>query len=198
MRSTAGRADRQLVRGRRTGGVFIVTDKALYRSTRAGRSAGGHLARALREHRHAEAGPGGAGSGTTPTLMGDDPSRSPTTPTRCRSSSTSAAQRVGRAAVCRQPGLRAGRERDRPVADRHGPLAGGREQLRLLRAAATSGRRRPRPASSASTSTARRRLPHRLAQRRARAVGRTEALAGHGLVYTYTKDPEPRRPTPGT
>ena len=56
-----------------TGGVYIVTDAALYRlRRRRERRARRGLARGYENTGVAEAGPGQAGSGTTPTLMGDD------------------------------------------------------------------------------------------------------------------------------
>ena len=76
------RADRQLVRRRRAGGVYIVTDTALYRFEAAEGRPDVDLAARLREHRRDEAGP-------DPGRLGDDAdgdrrrtSRSPTTPIR--------------------------------------------------------------------------------------------------------------------
>ena len=104
--------------------------------------------------------------------------------------------------ICRAARVREGRERDRPVADRRRPLARGREQLRLQRA-------RPRRSSGGTTVAGpRARRPRRrgggcrsrlaLPPRPRRRVVPKLSVA-NGLVYTYTKEPQPRTtPTPGT
>ena len=123
-----------------TGAVFVVTDAAMYRLD-AG--ADGSRARCLarrptRTRGVQKPGQASAGSGTTPTLMGDglvaitdnaDPMN------------VLVYRRGGRRSACAaQPVFAQGRERHRPVADRHRPLAGGREQLRLLGPGRHAGR----------------------------------------------------------
>ena len=139
-----------------TGGVYIVTDAALYRfdagaGRHARRSPG---ARSIRTAASASPARSSPGSGTTPTLVGSgyvaitdnaDP-MDVVVYKRARS-----VQRI--APGLHAAGVRAGRGRDRQLADRGRPLADRREQLRVQR-----GRRRrrraprPRPGSSAWTS----------------------------------------------
>ena len=157
-----------------TGGVYIVSDAALYRLT-AG--AGGVPTTVWRKP-YANSGvqkPGqsSAGSGTTPTLMGAGlvaitDNADPMNVLVYR-------RGVGRADLP-AAGLREGRERHRPVADRHRPLARGREQLRLLRPARDPGRQDDLARARARRPRRRRRLPHGLALGRARAVGGAEAV----------------------
>ena len=133
-----------------------------------------------------------AGSGTTPTLMGsrvrgDHRQRRPDGRRRA------AARKDGHrdAARLHASGLRPGARVDRPVADRHRPLDGRREQLRIQRPDRDRARARPPPrASSASTSTTAgtgcRTVWH--SDERAPSVVPKLSLA-NGLVYTYTKPP---------
>ena len=108
---------------------------------------------------------------------------------------------TGGRVVCTQPVFAQGRQRHRPVADRHRPLDRGREQLRLQRA-------RPRPSRAA-----RPRAGHRARRRRrrpargCRTVWHSDERApsvvpklslANGLVYTYTKPPRPTARTRGT
>ena len=172
-----------------TGGVYIVTDAA-HVPLRGG---GGRRAAVAWRAAYDNIGvqkPGQtqAGSGTTPTLMGrglvaitdnadpmnvvvfrrDRTVSGPAWSASCRSSSRARSTR--------------------PVADRGRPLDRRREQLRLHRPGRDrAAARRRRPGSSASTSSRRATAAGSCGIERGRAVGGAEALAGAGLVYTYTK-----------
>ena len=87
----------------------------------------------------------------------------------------------GRRLVCRRPVFERGRGLDRSVADRRPALDRRREQLRLHRSGLDAERRDHDARARAGRHRSRRaRLPDRLAQRRARAVGRPEAVARLG------------------
>ena len=142
-----------------------------------------------------------AGSGTTPTLLGR---RLVAITDNADPMAIRVYQRTrrarGRRLVCRQPVFEPGAELDRPVADRNRPLAGGREQLRLHGDRLDAERRDDDPGPRAGRPRPRRaRVPHRLAQRRARAVGGPEALARRRGWSTRTRSPRATTsPTPGT
>ena len=118
-----------------TGGVFIVSDHALYRFD-AGRRRHpeGHLARGLRPRLDAEARPAVAGARAPRRPSSATTSwSSPTTPTRgCRWCRTGAPPTASRdREVCREPVFARGAERDREQHRRRRPLGDRGEQLRL-------------------------------------------------------------------
>ena len=76
------RGDLELVRGRETGGVFIVTDAALYRFQADGGAARSLWRRPYPNTGELKPGQTQAGLGDDPTLIAKRRSRSPTTPTR--------------------------------------------------------------------------------------------------------------------
>ena len=119
------------------GGVYVVTDAALYRFD----AARGGRVKTIWRARYANIGvakPGQSekGSGTTPTLMGKRPTSSITDNADPMNVLVfKRARRVkGGRRVCRAAGLRQGRVGHRPVADRDRDVDGRREQLRLHRA----------------------------------------------------------------
>ena len=119
-----------------TGGVYIVTDKAMYRFDAAPAGAPSVTWReAYANIGIKKPGQTQAGSGTTPTLMGTQyvaitDNADPMNVVVYRR----ARRGDRRAAGLHAAGLRPGRRRHRPVADRHRPLDRRREQLRLQRA----------------------------------------------------------------
>ena len=190
--AAAGREDRQLVRGRgHRRGLHRHRRRAVPARRRARAGCPTTVWREPYENSGVQKpGQSSAGSGTTPTLMGAGlvaitDNADPMNVLVYRAPARAAL-------ICRAAGLREGRERHRPVADRHRPLAGGREQLRLLRPARDRrAARRPRRASSASTSTRGGgcHTAWRSAERAPSVVPKLSAR--NGLVYTYTKDPQP-------
>ena len=196
----AGRADRQLLRGRRA-------ERRLHRQRRRavplrGRAAVG--VRTVWREGYANTGvkkPGQTqvGSGTTPTLFGHglvaitdnaDPIR---IVVMRRGRTTGGRPRT----VCAVPVFDRAPSSDRPVADRCQPLADRGEQLRLHRAAVDRAGPHHAAGARASRRPARpQRLPQDLAlDRDARRRWCRRSRWTPGLVYTYTKPGgRPRRP----
>ena len=196
--AAAGGEDRQLVRGRGHGrGLHRQRRRALpvRRLARAALPAT-VLAQALRQLGRAEAGPVERRLGHDADADGRRPGRHH----RQRGPDERARlpARLGRADLP-AAGLREGRERDRPVADRHRPLAGGREQLRLLRARPRPrAARRPRPGSSASTSTPAAAATRPGARRSARRRWCRSCRPATASSTRTRRTRSPRTPTPGT
>ena len=173
-RAAAGGEDRQLVRGRgHRRGLHRQRRRALPAHGGRGRAAHDGVAQALRQLGRAEAGAVERRFGHHADADGRRPGRHH----RQRGPDERARlpARLGRADLP-AAGLREGRERDRPVADRHRPLARGREQLRLLGPARDPGRQDDLTGARARRPRRRRRLPHGLALGGARAVGGAEAV----------------------
>jgi hypothetical protein len=176
--AAAGGKDCQLVRGRGDWrGLRRHRRRAVPARGGRRRGAGSGVARAVRELGRAEAGPGERRLGHDadadgPPARRDHRQRRPDERARL----SARAQRLRAAADLPPAGVRAGRERDRPVADRHRPLAGGREQPRLLGAGRDRERRHDGARARARRPRPGRWLPLGLALGRARAVGRAEAV----------------------
>ncbi len=182
-----------------TGGVYVVTDRALYRFDTRRR---GRIGITWRQKypNTGEQKPGQVddGSGTTPTVMGRQarrdhgqlgPDARDGLPARRATPGRREAQGLQRA------GVRARRERHGQLADRHEPLDRRREQLRLRGPALDDpGRRDLARHHARERPAAERALPDGVGERRDQPHGRAQALAGERPRLRVHEDGRLRRP----
>ena len=192
----ARRGDRELLRGRQDG-VYIVSDKRMYRFKAGGNGRRGSIWKAHYQNSGiVKPSQVNAGSGTTPTIMnhGYVAITDNADPMNVVVYRTANKLHGAGAHGLRAAGLREGRQRHRELAITAGPLADRREQLRLpgpVRPELGRGHRARASRASTSSRTA----------RAASSSGRTRDVRAPtvvpklstktGLIYAYTPPDDP-------